>query len=314
MATGLRTVPLFFRVVPALVLCIVALVEVAVRSQQVQTGSISGRIVDAQGNGMPAWPVSLRAPRALTFARTDSDGRFLFDALYPGEYALTIAPLTGFRGIARLVRVASGQKLELKERLELGAVCECIKTDATGSLPVRRPAPLGTIEGTVTDPSGTPVPFASLKITTYVLDTPGAVGYNHGGDGYADIDGRYRLAAEPGFYDLTATSFGLGSGTSKRIRALSDKRVTADIRLIPETGLVGSSNVEQVLQDLEGCRCGNRLGFDWMGPDGHLDVPWWRKPKTGEGRPAVTAALSDSRAEADRRLCLPGRATPRALR
>src|SRR5688572_31217097 len=77
-----------------------------------QLGTISGRVLDEQGGGIPGVTVELVATdkgfrRSQT---TDSSGSFTFAALQPGPYALR-ASLSGFTTIEKSNNIAAADKV-----------------------------------------------------------------------------------------------------------------------------------------------------------------------------------------------------------
>lgn len=73
-----------------------------------RTSAIQGRILDAEDRPLAGALVALPEPTASTC----SDGRFSFEALNPGTYALTIAA-PGFKAVERTVVLAAEERLTL---------------------------------------------------------------------------------------------------------------------------------------------------------------------------------------------------------
>jgi hypothetical protein len=65
-------------------------------AQETTTGSISGRVIDAQGLPVPGASVTVTTPQGTRDFTSDSDGRFFAPFLTPGAYEITVA-LSGFR-------------------------------------------------------------------------------------------------------------------------------------------------------------------------------------------------------------------------
>ena len=113
-------------------LCVIALALIAcsfaVRATaQDTTGTISGRIVDAQGLVVPGVIVTATGSQGAKTAVTDGDGRFRVPFLTPGAYAVH-AELNGFQPIDRPgVVVRLGQTVELPLTMQVGAVKEAIE-------------------------------------------------------------------------------------------------------------------------------------------------------------------------------------------
>src|SRR5262245_12969244 len=71
-------------------LVVVLLIAGSARAQETTTGSIAGRVVDAQALALPGATVSVTTPQGpLTFV-TDAEGRFFAPFLTPGRYALDV--------------------------------------------------------------------------------------------------------------------------------------------------------------------------------------------------------------------------------
>ncbi|HWS86485.1 MAG TPA: TonB-dependent receptor [Pyrinomonadaceae bacterium] len=99
-----------------------------------QGATLSGRVTDPQGAGLPGASVTLHE-RARTRGRfstvTDASGSYRFERLAPGEYILE-AEAEGFaRGAAQAVRVAGDAARTLDVRLEVaGVAAEVVVTAA----------------------------------------------------------------------------------------------------------------------------------------------------------------------------------------
>src|SRR5213593_2151076 len=100
---------------------------------QQTTGTISGRIVDAQGLVVPGVTVTVKGEQGTKTAVTDADGRFSVPFLTPGAYAIH-AELQGFKAVDRGgLEVHLGQTVDVPVTLEVGAVTESV--DVTASSP-----------------------------------------------------------------------------------------------------------------------------------------------------------------------------------
>ena len=90
------------------------------------TGTLSGRIVDAQGLAVPGVAVTATGPQGARTAITDREGRFTVPFLTPGGYAVH-AELQGFKPADRSdVQVRLGQATDLPLTLDVGAVSESV--------------------------------------------------------------------------------------------------------------------------------------------------------------------------------------------
>ena len=123
----------------ALALC-VATTNVAFA--QVQSGSISGSIRDAQGGVLPGATVTLAGSGAPQAFVTEADGQFRFLNVPPGSYTVT-ATLQGFQTVVREgVVVAVGQSVQLPITLSVATVQETVTV--TGDSPVVDTKAMGT--------------------------------------------------------------------------------------------------------------------------------------------------------------------------
>ena len=116
-------------VVFALITCSVA----ARASAQDTTGTISGRIVDAQGLALPGVTVTATGSQGPKTAVTDTTGRFNIPFLTPGPYSVR-AELEGFNPIDRAgVQVRLGQMVEMPLTMQVGTLTETV--DVHGGAP-----------------------------------------------------------------------------------------------------------------------------------------------------------------------------------
>src|SRR5262245_48989100 len=91
------------------------------------TGTIAGRIVDAQNLAVPGVTVTATGSQGVKTAVTDGDGRFTVPFLTPGSYVVH-AELQGFQPVDRSdVQVRVGQQLDLPVTLEVGELKEAVQ-------------------------------------------------------------------------------------------------------------------------------------------------------------------------------------------
>ena len=82
----------------------------AVAAQETTTGSLAGRVTDAQGLAVPGALVTIVSPQGDRSVTTDTDGRFLASFLTPGSYEVKVA-LSGFVPVDRQnIQVRVGQE------------------------------------------------------------------------------------------------------------------------------------------------------------------------------------------------------------
>jgi hemoglobin/transferrin/lactoferrin receptor protein len=97
---------------------------------QSSTGSVSGTVKDAAGaavSGAEVWLVHSQAVVRITL--TGADGKFVFDNIAPGTYAINVAH-SGFGQYSSVVKVTSGDKKELSLELEVNPLSEEVTVTA----------------------------------------------------------------------------------------------------------------------------------------------------------------------------------------
>ncbi len=117
-------------ILPLLVLTTAA----AVAAQETTTGSIAGRVADAQGLVVPGAAVTIVSPQGSRTLTTDSDGRFFAPFLTPGDYEVKV-DLAGFSSVNRQhIQVRVGQRVDLTLSMQLAGVTEAV--EVKGASPV----------------------------------------------------------------------------------------------------------------------------------------------------------------------------------
>ena len=99
---------------------------------QESRGSISGRVIDAQGGAVPRATVTVVnvGTSATTTSTTNAVGQYAALLLEPGSYRVT-AELSGFRKtVFQDVRVTVGQRLELDFTLQPQVATETVEVVA----------------------------------------------------------------------------------------------------------------------------------------------------------------------------------------
>src|SRR5262249_29928538 len=93
-------------------------------------GTISGRIVDAQGLPLPGVAVTVSGAQGARTAVSDGEGRFTVPFLTPGTY-LVHAELQGFSSINQPdIEVRLGATVQMPLVMRVGAIQERIQVDA----------------------------------------------------------------------------------------------------------------------------------------------------------------------------------------
>ena len=98
---------------------------------QETTGTINGRVTDAQGLAVPGVSITVSGTQGTKSATTDAEGRFSMPFLTPGRYDVR-AELSGFKVVEQKgITVALGQALDLPLKLEVGGVSETVQVVGT---------------------------------------------------------------------------------------------------------------------------------------------------------------------------------------
>jgi hypothetical protein len=114
-------------------LLLVLIASAPASAQESTTGTIAGRVTDAQGLAVPGATVTLVSAQGNRTVVSDADGRFLAPFLTPGQYEVKVQ-LAGFSPIDRQnIQLRVGQRVDLALPLQIGAVTEAVSV--TGAPP-----------------------------------------------------------------------------------------------------------------------------------------------------------------------------------
>jgi outer membrane receptor protein involved in Fe transport len=114
----------------AILLALVIALSGVARGQET-TGTISGRVTDAQGLAVPGVSVTVSGAQGSKQATTDGEGRFSMPFLTPGHYDVR-AELSGFKSVEqKAITVALGQAVDVPLKLEVGGVTETVQVVGT---------------------------------------------------------------------------------------------------------------------------------------------------------------------------------------
>ncbi len=112
----------------------IAVAAAGVAIAQETTGTIAGRVVDAQGLAVPGVTVTVTGPQAPRTVVTDGAGRFSVPFLVPGTYAVR-AELQGFRTLEqRDVNLSLGQTISLTFEMQVGGLAEVVNVEGASPL------------------------------------------------------------------------------------------------------------------------------------------------------------------------------------
>ncbi len=92
-----------------------------------QTGTIDGRVLDAQGGGLPGATVTLKGPQRTTTVMSDAGGKYRFALLQAGDFTVT-AELEGLGSAEQTVGLTPGQRRGVDLTLAGGAAEEITVT------------------------------------------------------------------------------------------------------------------------------------------------------------------------------------------
>ncbi len=110
------------------------IVSGSVAYTQETTGTITGRIVDAQGLAVPGATITVTSTQGVKTFTSESNGTFNAPFLTPGSYAVKVE-LEGFATVERTnVVVRLGQTVTLNLTLQIGGVAETVQV--SGATPI----------------------------------------------------------------------------------------------------------------------------------------------------------------------------------
>jgi hypothetical protein len=102
-------------------------------SAQEITGTVAGRIVDAQNLPVPGVTVTVTGPQGTQTGTTDAEGRYSIPFLTPGSYVVR-AELQGFKSAeVKDVTVSLGQTAAVNVSMQVGGVTETVQVTGAAS-------------------------------------------------------------------------------------------------------------------------------------------------------------------------------------
>lgn len=120
--------PWFIAALLAINVCVVA---VSALAQTTPTGTLTGKITDPDGLGMPGATVTVTSP-ALQGSRTtvtSTNGDYVIPFLPPGEYTVVVE-LSGFQTHQQQMRIQVANTVTMNAQLKLGGVAETVTVKA----------------------------------------------------------------------------------------------------------------------------------------------------------------------------------------
>jgi len=177
---------------------------------QETTGSVNGRVTDAQGLAVPGATVTLTGPQGSKSAVTDADGRYSVPLLVPGTY-IAKAELQGFKTVQQQnVIVRLGQAIELPLTMQVGGVAETVEVTASSPTVDTRSTTVGAVIDSATLQN---IPVGR-RFSDALYVAPGVTGSGSAGranpsmSGGTGLDNKYVVDG----VDITNTGYGaLGS-------------------------------------------------------------------------------------------------------
>ena len=120
-----------------LAMTLLALAAPAATAQGVQTGTIRGTVVDAQGLVVPGVTVTATSPtvQGSRTAVTDTTGNYTITALPPGVYEITYE-LSGFTTVKQQTTVALALTVDVNVTMRTGGVTEAVQVVAEIPAPI----------------------------------------------------------------------------------------------------------------------------------------------------------------------------------
>jgi hypothetical protein len=189
------------------------------------TASISGIVTDQKGAAIPGAQVLLDAGANLKLEiDCGADGSFAFNNLFPGTYSITaIAPNFSDKLFSN-VSPAPGQNVSLKVsmRAPTRQTGEAGASQSAAGVASGPAGEKGSINGTITDPSGAVVSGAKLSLEGGGIKL----------EVVSSSTGAYTFKSLPsGTYNLTASSTGFGQKLLDNITLTAAQELTLDISL-----------------------------------------------------------------------------------
>jgi outer membrane receptor protein involved in Fe transport len=116
------------------IIFVAVLALTGVASAQETTGTLTGKLVDAQGLAVPGATVTVAGPQGSKSFVSDAEGRFQAPFLTPGSYDVH-AELQGFKSVdVKAITVRLGQNTDLSLKMEIGGLTETVQVVSSAAV------------------------------------------------------------------------------------------------------------------------------------------------------------------------------------
>src|SRR4029453_14518129 len=116
------------------IIFVAVLALAGVASAQETTGTLTGKLVDAQGLAVPGATITVAGPQGSKSFVSDAEGRFQAPFLTPGSYDVH-AELQGFKSVdVKAVTVRLGQNTDLSLKMEIGGLTETVQVVSSAAI------------------------------------------------------------------------------------------------------------------------------------------------------------------------------------
>jgi outer membrane receptor protein involved in Fe transport len=112
-------------------ICLALLLALVSVASAQTTGTLTGKVVDAQGLAIPGATITVTGPQGARTFVSDADGRFQAPFLVPGSYDVR-AELQGFKVVEiKAAAVSLGQTTDLSIKMEVGGLTETVEVTSS---------------------------------------------------------------------------------------------------------------------------------------------------------------------------------------
>ncbi|PYT80156.1 MAG: hypothetical protein DMG40_13410, partial [Acidobacteria bacterium] len=132
-------------------LCMLSAFSVAISAQTASSGLVTGQVTDPSGAAVPGATVTLVAAKTsvLLTATTDSDGRYVFSSVEPGDYTVRVSRAGFQTAVVGGLHVEVLKSITANAKLTIGQPSETIEvTAAAGAQLQTTTATVGTVVNT----------------------------------------------------------------------------------------------------------------------------------------------------------------------